>query len=159
MEVSDWIALGVGSYAAIIATGVLIWHIIRDRPKLVVKAAGIHIPSEADSSPEELIEMEIDIINKGRQPIYIEDIGFRFSNDFEYSFSPSVLNLEQCLQSGTKCTASINITNLKNRKYGRVVKFAFVRDSTGKVYKIRIPKYIKNYINRQLPEEQFWDAL
>ena len=73
MGTSNWIALGVGGYAAVVATSALVWNILRERHNVTVKiryARSFGLPTTDRNM------VAIEVINNGRHPINIQEIGF-----------------------------------------------------------------------------------
>ncbi len=140
MTTSNWIALGVGSYAAVVATAVLIWNILRERRNVIVRvkyAYGVGYLSGGES-------VAIEIINKGHRPINIEEVGFLLSNGYKL-INPMAQHNLGWLKDGDGISyyvprQEIEEMSKEAKKQGERVVAAYVRDSTNTYYKGKIHK-------------------
>ena len=143
MTASDWIALGVGSYAAVVASAALIWNILRERHNVIVKvmyAFGMGI-----LGGEEMVAVEI--INNGRRPINIKEIGFFLSNGMRLINPYAQQNLGW-LKDGDGTSyfvprQEIDKVREQAKEQNAIIVAAYVRDSTNTYYKGKIRKDAK----------------
>ncbi len=157
MGVSDWITLGIGSYAAIVATTALIWNILRERRKVKVKvnyALGVRsldgremILTGFDSlNGREMILIKV--INKGLRDINIQEYGFFCSDKKTHLIDPTTIHSGR-VKSGDSMSYYIPIQTVKDmvrdakEKKGLSIIGAYVRDTTSIYYKARINKKTK----------------
>ena len=144
MSITDFVAI----YAGLVATGALIWNIIRDKPRVIVKV-GPELRGSEDS-----YNFPVHVINKTQRPVNIRAIGLVLSDGPNYNFDPASHNLPILLPGDDRYTTWLEIKQLKEirgklsgfSKRG-IIKFIFVEDATGKAYKGRIPWYAKKMIN------------
>lgn len=140
MTTNDWITLGVGSYAAIVATGALVWNVLRERRKVTVRVryafgVGTFIKSEM---------IAIEIINNGRHPINIQEIGFLLSNGMKL-INPSAQHNLGWLKDGDGTSYYVPRQEIEKMREqakeqdARIVA-TYVRDSTSTYYEGKIRK-------------------
>ena len=134
MTTSDWIALSAGIYASIVATCALVWNIIKEKHNVTVRVkyacgTGMLVGREMVS---------IEIINNGRHPINIQEVGFVCS-DRKRLIDPEDQNNLGWLKDGDGI--SFFIAKPKIDEMVRVAKEhklkiigAYVRDSTSRYY-------------------------
>ena len=143
MTTSDWITLGIGSYAATVATAVLIWNILRERRKVTVRvryAYGFGFLNGKES-------IAIEVINKGLRKINIQEFGFLCSNGTRLIDLSAKHNLE--VESGDSKSYYIAMQEIKDmvreakEKSGLRITGAYVRDATGIYYKAGINRKLK----------------
>ena len=89
MTPPDWMNLGIGLFAVIIATVSLLWHIFRERNMVIVRVG----PGLAtDTKTRKLIKtIHIELINKSKQHIYISSVHF-LTKDGTIFTTPSLSN-------------------------------------------------------------------
>ena len=140
METSDWITLGVGSYAAVVATSALVWNIIRERRNVTIKvryAYGIGYLKDSEM-------VAIEVINNGRHPINIQEVGFWLS-DGRKLINPSSQHNLGWLKDGDGTSCYIPKQEIDDMVKGakndglRIVA-AYIRDSTSRYYRGKISK-------------------
>jgi hypothetical protein len=114
MGTSDWIALGVGSYAALVATTALIWNIIRAKPKVNLKVRhGVKDRKKTNNGTLTYREtLEVTVVNNGKRPIEINQLGFKPYRGGSWLF-PGFERLGFPLQGGTSHTFVLDIEGLK----------------------------------------------
>lgn len=144
MDISNWIALGVGGYAAIVATAALIWNILRERRKIKVKikyALGFGV-----LSGQEMVAIEV--VNNGVRDINIQEHGFLCSDKKTRLINPFDEHSGRVI-SGDSKSYYIPIGEVRNMvreaklKGGLKIIGAYVRDGTGTYYKAGIQKKLK----------------
>jgi len=128
---SNW-GLWVALYAALVATGGLLWNIIswkKDSPNIKVRITeGLFFTYVSVSVPKVFIV----IVNKGRRPITIVSGGFCGKNG-EKIFYPSLDGLPKRIEQWESHTLSISRNELNFDHLAYPWK-AWVRDATEKVY-------------------------
>lgn len=158
MDTSDWIALGVGSYAALVATSALIWNIVRDKSKVALKvgrrAEDIH-RNKGSYKYKEILE--VTVINNGKKPIVITKLGFKPHQGGSWMF-PGFKEPKTPLQYGDSYTFQLDIDEFKEhltpkhreefetvfrKDFQRMFKYVWLEDANENVYKAKIPKLIK----------------
>ena len=140
MAPSDWMALVAGIYASIVATIALVWNIVRERRNVTVRvnyAFGVGFYSGSES-------VAIEIINNGRHPINIEEIGFLLSNGIKL-INPSAQHNLGWLRDGDGTSYYIPRQDIEEmvkeaRKRGERITHAYVRDSTSRYHEGKISK-------------------
>ena len=133
MELTNIIAI----YAGLVATAVLVLNILRDRPKVIVKAAFGNLKPGS----MEVTDIFIRIINNTRRQIHIEEVGFKFYNGDKFCYAPHALHIPEYLQDGDSDIASIEVDKYFKESIGnRIIKYIYVKDATGKPYKFKVPK-------------------
>ena len=140
MTTSDLIALGVGSYAAIVATAMLVWNIRRERRNVSVRVryaygVGFHNGREM---------VAIEIVNNGRRPINIQEIGFFLSNGIKL-INPSAQHSLGWLKDGDGTSyyvprQEIDEIREQAKEQGARIVAAYVRDATSTYYKGKVCK-------------------
>jgi hypothetical protein len=150
MENPYLVSLIIAGYAAIVATGTLIWNILKERRKIRLKFDGYgEFESETDAG--ELIteyKVEIMIINDSYKPITIKRLGISYGYylDSYYQLNDVLgkrLKVKQDLSPGDSQIWAIPMKELVG-KDGKPAKYVYVEDGTFKRYKTKIPKYVLN---------------
>ena len=140
MTYTDWVALGVGGYAALVATAALVWNIVREKRNVTVRvryAFGVgYLEGEE--------KVAIEIVNNGRHPINIQEIGFRLSGGTKL-FNPTTPGSLGWLKDGDGTShyiprQEIEDMSRKAKERGKRIVAAYVRDSTGKHYRGKVSK-------------------
>lgn len=142
MGTSNWIALGVGGYAAVVATSALVWNILRERHNVTVKiryARSFGLPTTDRNM------VAIEVINNGRHPINIQEIGFLLAD------KTKLVNLKTqqklgWLKDGDGTTYYIPKQEIEEmvkgvKEHGERIVAAYIRDSTSRYYKGKISKH------------------
>lgn len=134
METGSWIALGVGGYAAIVATAALIWNILRERRKVKIKV--MYAMGVGSLEGSEMISIEV--INKGPHDIKIEEYGFLCSDNKTRLIDPRVSHSAQ-VKSRDSISYYIPLQEVKDmvveaQKSGLKITSAYARDSIGNYY-------------------------
>jgi hypothetical protein len=137
----------LGIYGAIVSTSLLVWNIVKDRPKVQLKIRPVWSLSENGIFCK---EVEYIVINKGRDPIRVEEIGFDvFCSEplfFEsISFHPSHFDIPEkfVLEGRSKRVVRIGIEELRNQADGMSVEYYWVKDATDSIYRKRVQKKLK----------------
>lgn len=142
-------------YGAIVATTVLCWNIIRDRPRVIVNVG------PALEGNEDHKGFSVAVINRGYRPVNLVHIGLVLSGGFKYGFDAASHNLPILLPQQDRYTTFLEVDELREIRQklkgfsergiieprGSVIKFIYVEDATGKIRKGKIPWYIKKIIN------------
>ena len=140
MTTSDLIALVIGSYAAIVATITLIWHIRRGSRKVRVEVK--HGYGVGAFAGQEVLA--INIINNGTRQVCIEEVGFLLSNKIKV-INPYRQGEGSFLDDGERASYYVSrseladVTGTAKMQNAKVVA-AYARDSTGKMHKCSIRK-------------------
>jgi len=140
MTTSDFVALGVGGYAAIVATVAIVWNILRERHNITVRvryAYGMGI-----FNVEEMVAIEV--INNGQRPINIQEVGFYLS-DGRRLINPRGQHNLGWLKDGDGISHYIPKQEILEmvkdvKENGLKVVAAYIRDSTSRYYKGKISK-------------------
>ncbi|MDD5312715.1 MAG: hypothetical protein PHO26_06755 [Dehalococcoidia bacterium] len=137
MTTSDWITPLIGIYAAIVSTIALGWNILRERRNVVIKVSrAIGVGS---LQGQEVAGIEI--INNGRRPINIQEVGFLLSNKKKFI---DMYNQDIGLvNEGDGKTYYIDRTIIDDmrqeaKKINVKIVAAYVRDSTNNYYKCKM---------------------
>ena len=137
-------------YAALVATASLVWKIMQDRARVIVRAQAI-----TETEGEEILI--VDVVNKRRRPLNLKNIGVALSDGSKYYFDGTSHDLPATLPGEDSYTTHLKIIgeikksrevsemNDKNKRIS--VKCLVIEDATGKLYKGRIPKYVKKRIS------------
>ena len=143
MVTSDWIALGVGGYAALVATAALTWNIIRETARIKISVGAIDMTDEDNPS------FAVHIINRRHRQVNIGAIGLIFADGVRFGLDKAHLNIPGEIPGEDRCTFYLDIKKMKQtiKKLGGTAEFAYVEEATGRLYKTRIPKVIKRMIN------------
>jgi hypothetical protein len=147
VTISDWIVLGVGIYAGVTATATLVWNILRERHNIVVRvkyAYGVGF-----IGGEEMIAIEV--VNNGRRPINIQEVGF-IASDGRKLINPKRQHNLGWLKDRDGVSVYIPRQEIQDmvkeaREHNISVKAAYVRDSTSRYYKGKISKQA-NWFNK-----------
>jgi hypothetical protein len=140
ISVADWI----GIYGAAVATGVLVWSIVKNRPRIKIDIWGI---GEWVGEREEYT-VTVVVTNKSDYPIKLDYYGFRDKSKGKAVVSPYYPETDKPIvevPSRDQYTLRFKIDDIKIAfKDGTIHlhKFFFLADRTGKVYERKIPKYI-----------------
>lgn len=148
MVTSDWIALGVGGYAALVATVALAWNIIREIGRIEISVGAIDMTDEDNPS------FAVHIINRRHRQVNIGSIGLIFTNGVQFGLDKADLNIPGEIPGEDRCTFYLDIKEIKEtiKKLEGSAEFAYVEEATGRLYKTRIPRVIRRMINdRTLP--------
>ena len=146
METGSWIALGVGGYAAIVATAALIWNILRERRKVKIKV--MYAMGVGSLEGSEMISIEV--INKGPHDIRVEEYGFMLADK-----KTRLVNLSTSHSGYVKSRDSVSfyipLQEVKDmvaeaQKKGLQVTYGYARDSTGNCYKGKNKKLFSSLI-------------
>ncbi|MFC1965335.1 hypothetical protein ACFLWI_00055 [Chloroflexota bacterium] len=145
----------IGIYGAIVSTGLLIWNILRDRPKVSLKINPIYA---LDHDGIICKEVEVIVINKSREPIRIEEVGFTMFASFpisfmdRFTFSPSYFDLPEILviKGRDKQVFKISAKVLEQHASGTAIEYYWVKDATDKLYQKKIPKGISHILDFEL---------
>jgi len=140
MTTSDWIALGAGIYGSIVATCALIWNIIREKRKIVVRIRYAFSPGLFSGSEM----LAIEVINKGRYPINIQEIGF-FLSDGNKLMSPLWQHGLGWLRDGDGTSYYIPKQDIDDivrqaKELKQKITTAYVRDSMSEYHRGKINK-------------------
>ena len=137
-------------YAALVATASLVWKIMQDRARVIVKAQAV-----AEIEGEEILI--VDVVNKRRHPINLKNIGVVLSDGSKYYFDgishdlPATLPGEDSYTTHLKIIGELKksreISGMIDKNKRITVKCLVIEDATGKLYKGRIPKYVKRRIS------------
>jgi hypothetical protein len=143
MVTSEWIALGVGGYAALVATAALTWNIIRETARIEISVGAIDMTDEDNPS------FAVHIINRRHRQVNFGAIGLIFVDGVRFGLDKAHLNIPGEIPGEDRCTFYLDIKKMKQtiKKLGRTAKFAYVEEATGRLYKTRIPKVIRRMIN------------
>ena len=140
MEPSDLIALGVGSYAAIVATTALVWNILRERRDVTVSIKYAYGVGFLEGNQM----VSIEGINNGHRPINIQEVGFMLANKTKL-VNPTAQHNYGWLKDGDGTSLYIpkqdvdDINKAAKEEKARIVT-AYVRDSTSRYYKCKISR-------------------
>jgi hypothetical protein len=104
MDAGNWIALGVGGYAAIVATAALIWNIFRERRRVKIKLEFNWIPYDSSLGPGEIEQIGFTVINDSRYPAYLESAGVIFSDGEAFTIHSSIFPIDSRIQPGMHAT-------------------------------------------------------
>lgn len=134
------VARWIGIYGALVATGMLVWSIVKNRPRIKIEIWGIPDKNREDYT------VTIVVINKSDYPIKLDYYAFRGKSGGKNVVSPYYTD-DQIIEvpSRDQYAFRFKIDDLKIEfKDGTVHlhKFFFVVDQTGKPYEKRIPNYI-----------------
>lgn len=140
MTTSNIIAFVVGGYAAIVATAALVWNIFRERRNVTVRvryAFGV-----GSLNGREMLAIEI--INNGRRPINIQEVGFLCTKGIKL-INPSAQHNLGWVKDGDGTTYYVPRQEVEDaieqaKEQGVRIKAAYVRDSTSTYYKGKIRK-------------------
>jgi hypothetical protein len=129
----DWVALA----GAVVGTTALVWNIARERQKVLVQvryAQTTGIPSQ------ELVAIEV--INKGRCPINIQEVGF-LRSDRKALISTEWHHNLGWVRDGDGATCYIPKQDMDavvegTKRQGMRIVAAYVRDSTNRRYRGKI---------------------
>ncbi len=137
MQASDWVALGVGVCAAIVATVALVWNVRRERRKVVVRVG--YANGMRDSG-----WLAIEVTNYGTR-VNIQEIGFVLSNGDTVS-SPSEQPSFGWLERDDSRVfivrkQTVHDMNKEAREHGQRIVAAYVRDSTSRYYPGKVGKH------------------
>ncbi len=140
MTTSDWIVLGVGVYASLVATTALIWNIVREKRKLVVRIGALW---------EDMEMFDVTITNKSQRGININNVGFILSGGVRYNLVIHELKIPKQITGEDSCTIYVKIAQVKGvlKALNQRIRLFCVEDGTGKLYKTRIPKLIMKLLN------------
>ncbi len=143
MTTSDWIVLGVGSYAAIVASAALIWNIVRELRRIVIQ---VEYMSWLDNGKTMFV---VYIINKTRRVVNIKNVGFIFSDGLRFNLDTSSLKIPELIPGEDSCTFYLKIDDVKvpAKAFNKTFKFLCVEDGTGRLHKKRIPKWAMKILN------------
>jgi hypothetical protein len=140
MNTTNWIALIVGSYGAIIATITIIWNILRERRNVTVRigyaiGTGLLVGQEM---------LAIEIVNSGRRPIHIQEVGFLRNDGFKLINPRQNHDLWLKDGDGTNCYVPKHeidemVTGAKAEN--KQIIGAYIRDSTNIYYKGKIRRH------------------
>lgn len=140
MSTLDYVAM----YGAIAATVAVIWNgiaVYRDRTSIKVKVAYM-LTDVFKFEPTWYIS--ITAMNKGRRPVTLNGAGLRLSNGINLTYIPQAGELPRRLNEGEKYDAFLEKAQLKEDikklEPNVVIKFAWVRDETDRLYKSKFPK-------------------
>ena len=146
MTNTDWITLGIGSYAAIVASIALIWNIRRERHTVIVRPRfGLTTGGYLGDNTVEFFVIEV--INKGVRPIKLEEAGFIMSDNHKLAISPHILQLDW-LRNGDGKSFRLGDNDAKDakelaKKRSARITHIYVRDSTNTYYKGKVSKGMK----------------
>ena len=129
----------IALYGAVVATGLLLWSVLRDWPRIIVT---VEFQGGFSNDESVIYYMNISIINKGRRAIRIDALGFTYMDGGTLSFSPSFVNVERNLGPQTKAFLQMDMDWVREITSNKRCKFFWVKDETGKAYKRRLPKYV-----------------
>ena len=140
MITSDWIVLGVGIYAGAAATTALVWNILRERHNIIVRVRYAY--GTGYFSGGEMVAIEV--INNGRRPINIQEVGFVLSDGRKMINPRSQHNLGW-LKDGDGTSHYIPKQEIEEmvkgaKEHSLSIIAAYVRDSTSRYYKGKISK-------------------
>ncbi len=132
ISVAEW----VGIYGAIVATGVFVWNIVKDRPRIKIEIFGIQ-----DNNKN--YDIFVKIINKSSYPFKIDF--YSLDNKRGRVGIDSPLYQEIQIPSRDQHTLNFKISDIRlDFKKNEVVILDtfYVVDRTGRQYKKKIPNYI-----------------
>jgi len=145
MTVEGWIAI----YAAVIATITAAWSIysiLRDKPKLALKAK---LGFPLGPSRHGPICLYIEVVNEGRRPITVEGIGLKLNNGQLVSHIPREGELPKELQEGKSFRIRMELEKIRKEiaKTSANATHVYARDSTGKMYFKKLDKKLSRELS------------
>ena len=148
IQITDLIAF----YAAIVATISVSWQIfseINDRVKIKVTLSFVSFVNGHPMKYPKDRYIGIKAANIGKRPATIMGAGFRISNKNDLAIIPGPDEIPRRLEEGESQDIFSDIESLQSyfeKNPTQVVKFAWVRDASGKIYKSNIPQNIKKLL-------------
>jgi len=133
ISVAEW----AGIYGAIVATGVFVWNIVKDRPRIKIELFGIQDNKSKD------YDIFVKIINKSSYPFKIDF--YSLDNKRGRVGIDSPIYQEIQIPSRDQHTLNFELNDIrlefKNNEVTILDTF-YVVDRTGRQYKKKIPSYI-----------------
>ena len=135
MDTANWINLGIGIFASVIAVIALIWNIIRDKPKIKLRVELSGFPGMTD------IDIETIVMNIGKSRIHIYEVGFILSIDQYKGYGSGYFGLPKVLNPGEQWSFNKSVNELIVNTPEARVDYVLVRDGTDRQYKRKVPNY------------------
>lgn len=150
MTVLNIISLIVGGYAAIVATAALMWNILKERSRIILKADSIGLFESQTESGEVTQEaaINVSIINNSYKPIILKRVGICYgSTTVHYELEDSVcqsLKIRQRLSAGDSQVWKIPIE--QHRLKENIPKYIYVEDGVYRQFRTPMSKFVREYL-------------
>ena len=117
-------SLILGIYGAVLSTVLAVLHWQRDKGKFVINPQELHI----NMSGEVIVWRIVEVINGGRRPLYLQNIGITLNDGNSISLGDKELPIK--LDEGQKHTSYID-----DKYPSHQIKELWASDSVGRVYR------------------------
>lgn len=158
----EWPAI-IAGYAAIVATGNLLWTIYvgrRDAVHVHVEVSWASAPSNRGAVVTGMASgpyLAISVANTGRRPLTINDIGILGTqHDQRFSFShPLVGDIPFELTEGQSKTflmaSQETVRGLLEHTKGKIPQKGYARDAAGHYHACNLPREVRDQLKLNLP--------
>jgi len=150
MEIPNIVSLIIGGYAAIVATGALVWNILRERRKIRLKVDAIGKFKSNTDTGEPITEERVDIIiiNDSNKPITIKRVGINYGSwndeydELDNNLCQKRLKLKQDLLPGDSQIWRIPMNDIKGVNRAKPAQYVYVEDGRYHRHRMKIPRDI-----------------